>query len=218
MRAAAFLRAAGPVHAVRGTPRQESLGTRPGVVDRAKGRQGAGRRHHLSEPAGYGLHVRHRGASGGRRGAAAGQRRSALDRVSIVVAQPFQDCVQESPTSAVDEQQDDVWKRKPQPHRVKPPKTMKDGRRVTPGRRSSTRPTRPSPRKTRVSAKRRPIVRSTIPGCTQREAKQLLAQTQINERETHNERQEALQLLAKTRAHEQTARRIVGHTEPPESK
>ena len=38
----------------------------------------------LSEPAGQGLHVRHRGASGGRRGAAAGQRRCGLERVSIV--------------------------------------------------------------------------------------------------------------------------------------
>jgi hypothetical protein len=44
----------------------------------------------------------------------------------------------------------------------------------------------------------------------------LLEQTQINERETHHARQEALQLPVKTRAHEQKARRIVGHTEPPD--
>jgi hypothetical protein len=76
-------------------------------------------------------------------------------------------CSAAVPTSNVDdEQQDDVWKRTPQPHTIRPPRTMNDGRRATPGRRSSTRPRRKPPRRTRVSARRRPIAPSTRPGST----------------------------------------------------
>ena len=170
MRAAAFLRAAVTCSPVRGTPRQESLGTRPGVVDRAKGRQGAGRRHHLSEPAGHGLHVRHRGASGGRRGAAAGQRRCALDRVSISVAQPSVMFRLRRPRKAITGRRSRRWAAAvASPHRCPPSSLVfffeTRGKRWPRQNESCTSPddARPPPRKRSRTVKRPPAHGPALP-------------------------------------------------------
>ena len=58
----------------------------------------------------------------------------------------------------------------------------------------------------------------------EREAQQLLVQTQINELQTHRARQEALQLLVQTQVHEHEAKRLVqiartcNCEEPPRSR